>query len=67
MDENPISIIKKGILMSNNEFRIILVDEYLKSNLSETLKEYFKGRNILITGGAGAIGSNLVIAIKIGW
>ena len=51
--------------MSNNEFRNILVDEYLKKlNLSDKLKEYFKGRNILITGGAGAIGSNLVIALS---
>ena len=33
-------------------------------NLSEDIKNYYLGRNILVTGGAGAIGSNLVIALS---
>ena len=32
--------------------------------LSNPLKKYYKGKNILVTGGAGAIGSNLVIALS---
>jgi len=35
-----------------------------KVKFSKEIREYFKGRNILVTGGAGAIGSNLVIALS---
>ena len=50
--------------MGKSEYRVNLVNEYLtKLNLSEDIKNYFLGRNILVTGGAGAIGSNLVIAL----
>jgi len=51
--------------MNNNDFRVNLVREYLKKlNLSTDIKEYYHGRNILVTGGAGAIGSNLVTALS---
>ncbi len=45
--------------------RIGLVEDYLQLvKLEEKLKDYYKGRTILITGGAGAIGSNLLIALS---
>jgi len=49
----------------NWEFRINLVKDYLKLiSLSEEIIDYYKDRTILITGGAGAIGSNLTIALS---
>ena len=51
--------------MKNNEYRVNLVSKYVSQlNLSEDIKNYYLGRNILVTGGAGAIGSNLVIALS---
>ena len=51
--------------MKTNEFRLNLVLEYLKElNLSKDIQDYLAGRTILITGGAGAIGSNLVTALS---
>ena len=51
--------------MGNPDFRMTLLSNYLdKLNLSQKIKEYFIGRTILVTGGAGAIGSNLVIALS---
>ena len=51
--------------MEKSEYRVDLVIEYLtKLSLSEDIKEFFFRRNILVTGGAGAIGSNLVIALS---
>ncbi|MFA5276611.1 MAG: NAD-dependent epimerase/dehydratase family protein [Candidatus Omnitrophota bacterium] len=48
-----------------NEKRIRLVNEYLlKLNLKAELTQYYKGKNILVTGGAGAIGSNLTLALS---
>jgi UDP-glucose 4-epimerase len=45
--------------------RARLVNEYLsKLKLQDELIQYYKGRNILVTGGAGAIGSNLIIALS---
>lgn len=45
--------------------RIDLVDNYLsKLGLEEDLYNYYAGRSILVTGGAGAIGSNLIIALS---
>ena len=42
-----------------------LVSAYLEEiNLESKIRTYYKGRNILITGGAGAIGSNLLIALS---
>jgi len=51
--------------MNNYDYRVNLVDDYLKKlNLSNEINEYYYGRNILVTGGAGAIGSNLVTALS---
>lgn len=48
-----------------NNLRTDLVVEYLlQVNLKQKIKDYFYGRNILVTGGAGAIGSNLVLALS---
>ena len=44
--------------------RIKWVEEYLeKLQLNEEIREYYSGKSILIVGGAGAIGSNLVIGL----
>jgi len=52
-------------MISSNKKRIQWVNEYLlKLNLDDELTEYYRGRNILVTGGAGAIGSNLIIALS---
>ena len=51
--------------MNKNEYRVNLVSSYLtKLNLADEIQNYFSGSNILVTGGAGAIGSNLVIALS---
>ena len=51
--------------MNNNEYRLGLVNNYLDNiNLSDEILSYFHNRTILVTGGAGAIGSNLVIALS---
>ena len=48
-----------------NQKRITSVSSYLKKlNLDIEIVNCYKGRNILVTGGAGAIGSNLVIALS---
>ncbi len=45
--------------------RIELVQNYMeKLNLEENIISYYRGRTILVTGGAGAIGSNLIIALS---
>lgn len=51
--------------MNNYKYRLELVADYIyKLELADEIKSYFKNRTILVTGGAGAIGSNLVIALS---
>jgi nucleoside-diphosphate-sugar epimerase len=48
-----------------NRKRVKWVKEYLSSlNLGEDIVSYYKDRNVLVTGGAGAIGSNLIIVLS---
>jgi len=52
--------------MNSYEKRIALVDGYLQRlSLKKEIVDYYQGRSILVTGGAGAIGSNLIIALSI--
>jgi UDP-glucose 4-epimerase len=45
--------------------RIKLVNEYIgKLNLDKELVDSYQGKIVLVTGGAGAIGSNLIIALS---
>lgn len=51
--------------MNQYEKRIVLVEKYLQRlALKKEILEYYQGRSILVTGGAGAIGSNLIIALS---
>lgn len=51
--------------MNQYEKRIVLVENYLQRlALKKEILEYYRGRSILVTGGAGAIGSNLIIALS---
>ena len=51
--------------MNHREYRINLVNTYLKElGLSDDINQYYSGETILVTGGAGAIGSNLVMALS---
>ena len=51
--------------MDTYKKRIDLVHNYINDiQLEKNIYEYYKGRNILVTGGAGAIGSNLIIALS---
>jgi nucleoside-diphosphate-sugar epimerase len=51
--------------MTNVEKRVRSVINYLGDlYLPEEIRKYYEGRNILVTGGAGAIGSNLIIALS---
>ncbi|MBN1340515.1 MAG: NAD-dependent epimerase/dehydratase family protein, partial [Bacteroidales bacterium] len=51
--------------MDNYNKRIALVNDYLgKIHLEEDIRKFYENRNILVTGGAGAIGSNLIIALS---
>lgn len=52
-------------MMNNYRKRIQWVHDYLEIlALDKTIYDYYRGRNILVTGGAGAIGSNLIIALS---
>lgn len=51
--------------MNSYEKRVTWVRDYLANlNLSKAVCDYYKGRSVLVTGGAGAIGSNLIIALS---
>ena len=52
--------------MNSNEKRLDWVNDYIKqAQFSPKLLNYYKGKSILVTGGAGGIGSNLIIALSI--
>ena len=52
-------------MLKKINFRENLVKNYLKKiQLDKKILNYYRGRKILVTGGAGAIGSNLVIALS---
>jgi len=47
------------------EKRVAWLDDYFgKIDLENALQNYYEGRTILVTGGAGAIGSNLIIGLS---
>ena len=51
--------------MQNFEQRQRYISDYLEQiALDRSIVEYYRGRSILVTGGAGAIGSNLVLALS---
>jgi len=55
---------KKGARMTDHSKRIAEVERYLgKLGLRHEIIEYYKGRSMLVTGGAGALGSNLILAL----
>lgn len=48
-----------------NHKRVDIISNYLyKLNLAQELKDYYENKTVLVTGGAGAIGSNLIIALS---
>ena len=60
-----LTLYKENFLEAHNN-RLNLVKNYLdKIELEKELEDYYLGRNILVTGGAGAIGSNLIIALSL--
>lgn len=51
--------------MDNYQKRLNLIENYLVTTKLETeLLDHYHGKNILVTGGAGAIGSNLSIVLS---
>ena len=51
--------------MDRYQKRVDWVNSYLmKIQLESNLKDYYLEKNVLVTGGAGAIGSNLIIALS---
>lgn len=52
-------------MLNSYEKRIDLVANYLERvSLDKSILDYYLGRSVLVTGGAGAIGSNLIIALS---
>ena len=52
--------------MNRYEMRMTSVEDYLnKLSIDKKTLDYYSGRSILVTGGAGAVGSNLIIALSI--
>ena len=53
-------------MVPKHDSRVILVEDYIsRANFNAPLREYYSGKNILVTGGAGAIGSNLIVALSL--
>jgi len=51
--------------MNTYETRIAQVEEYIdRLDLDKNILDYYLDRTVLVTGGAGAIGSNLIIALS---
>lgn len=51
--------------MQDFKFREIALENYLdRISLKKEIKNYYKNKTILITGAAGAIGSNLILALS---
>lgn len=51
--------------MTLYEKRVAWLDDYFgQIDLENALQSYYEGRTILVTGGAGAIGSNLIIGLS---
>ena len=51
--------------MNKMQKRIETVGNYLeKAALSAEIKQFYESRSIMVTGGAGAVGSNLIIALS---
>lgn len=51
--------------MNKYKDRVSLVEEYLdRVSLNKDIESFYKDKTILVTGGAGAIGSNLIIALS---
>ena len=48
----------------NYQFRVNAVDQYISIADLEYYKEFYDSKTVLVTGGVGAIGSNLVIALS---
>ncbi len=46
------------------EFRINAVDKYMNIASLKSYKDFYNSKTLLVTGGVGAIGSNLVIALS---
>jgi FlaA1/EpsC-like NDP-sugar epimerase len=52
--------------MNRYEMRMTSVEDYLnKLSIDKKTRDHYSGRSILVTGGAGAVGSNLIIALSI--
>jgi len=51
--------------MNSYEKRVKTVENYIdRIDLKQEILNYYHGRPVLVTGGAGAIGSNLIIALS---
>ncbi|MCD6137523.1 MAG: NAD-dependent epimerase/dehydratase family protein [Deltaproteobacteria bacterium] len=51
--------------MNSYEKRVKTVENYIdRIDLKQEILNYYEGRSVLVTGGAGAIGSNLIIALS---
>jgi nucleoside-diphosphate-sugar epimerase len=56
--------VKERVSMSDHSKSVAEVEHYLgKVRLQREMIEYYKGRSVLVTGGAGAVGSCLILAL----